>query len=69
MPSHFDERAHFMLGQESTHADRNVLIKQDAQRGGSERTPQSPRRDRAAIQTIPRFRRRSCHSRSYRQSR
>lgn len=68
-PLHFDEGLDPVIGQEPTHTNRNVLIKQDAQRGGSVRTSLLPGRDRAAIQTVRRSRRRSRHSRSYRQSR
>ncbi len=36
-PAPFDDRADLMSGEESAHPDRNVLVKQDAQRGGCER--------------------------------
>lgn len=41
MPLHLHKRAHFMPGKKATHANRNILIKQDAQRGGSVRRPKS----------------------------
>jgi len=50
-------------GQEAAHTNRNILIKQDAQRGDSWRKPKSPRRDRAELRTVPLFPARSGQSR------
>ncbi len=55
-PPHVDDGVNFMLDQELPHTNRDVLIKQDAQRGDSWRTPESRRCDPAARQTVPRFR-------------
>ena len=37
VPWHFNERAHVMTGQEPSHTDRDIFIKQDVQRGESSR--------------------------------
>lgn len=68
-PSRFDESAHRMVRQESSHTDRDVLIKQDAQRGDSWRTSQSPECNPAGLQTVRRFPQRLRHSQNYQQSR
>src|ERR1035437_9358955 len=69
MPLHLYEGADLMFGQEAPYTDRDVFVKYDAQCGDSWRKSKSPRYDPAEPQTVLRFRRRSRHSRSYRQSR
>jgi len=41
-PTHFDDGADFVSGEDAAHTNRNVLVKQDAQRVGSWRKPESP---------------------------
>ena len=71
-PVHVDDSTDFMPREVAPHANRKVLIEQDAQRGGSWRRPELPGLDpavfRAAFRTSPRFRRRSGHKQNCPQS-
>jgi hypothetical protein len=51
VPAQVEELANLMPGQEAAHADRHVLIEQDAQRDGSGRNRESTLPDRKATQT------------------
>jgi len=57
-PLHFEESINRMVGQEPAHTSRNILIKQDAQRGDSGRKSKSPRLVRAGFQTVLQFQQR-----------
>jgi hypothetical protein len=68
-PSHLDDGMNLMLWKKAADTNRDVFVKQDAQRGDSWRKPKSPRCDPAEARTVLKSRRRLRHSQSYRQSR
>lgn len=68
-PFHFYDGADFVFGQDGTHADRNVMVEQDAQCDGSWRMPESLELDRAALGTALKPLVRSSRGRSCRRRR
>jgi hypothetical protein len=65
-PVHFDDGANFVVGQEETDADGNVVIKENAQRDGSLRTRELRGFDPAGPEIVPRYLRQSVRDRSCR---